>query len=177
MEHAHHIARLLDCELRFLDFRDTLIEYSAAATHQVARTVAEVKPDAVITWGDAWIRGKRHPDHQATGAIVRAAVTVARLKRAVAPIEPHRGTAAIFTLRDRHSVLPRAAIDVSAHEGVVLEVARFYRERVGWPPDEWLREALHQTGRDWGVRAAEEFDAWESAPGLRRSLLGDHLPP
>ena len=174
--HAHHVAGLLDCEVEHMDFPDTRIERSAAAIHRVAKVIAQIKPDAVITWGDAWIRGMRHPDHETTGEIVRSAVTVARMKRAVAPVEPHRDVAPLFTLRDRHSQLPCAAIDVSAHVDQVMEVARFYHTQVGWPDEAWLRDRLQQAGRRWGVAAAEEFDAWESVPGLRHSLLGDHLP-
>jgi LmbE family N-acetylglucosaminyl deacetylase len=130
----------------------------------------------VITWGDAWLRGMRHPDHQQTREIVRGAITVARIKRSVAPIEPHRGVAAVFTLRDRHSQLPCAAIDVSQQFKRVLEVGRFYFERVRWPDPVWLAQRLEDAGKRWGVRAAEELDAWESTPGLRASLLGDYLP-
>jgi LmbE family N-acetylglucosaminyl deacetylase len=168
---------MLDCEVRFLDFADTFIEYNSDASYRVARAIAEIKPDAVITWGDAWIRGRRHPDHQATGQIVRAAVTIARMKRAVAPGEPHRGVAAIFTLRDRHSQIPVATIDVANYRDLILEVARFYRERVGWPPEEWLLGLLRRQGEPFGLSAAEEFDAYESVPGLRTTLLGDHLTP
>jgi LmbE family N-acetylglucosaminyl deacetylase len=150
---------------------------SADAIQRVAAVIAEVKPQAVLTWGDAWIRGMRHPDHQATGQIVRGAVTLARIKRAVTPLEPHRDVAPVFTLRDRHSTLPCAAIDVTAHLDVILDVGRFYESRVRWPPEAWLRQRLQAAGSRWGVEAAEEFDAWESVPGLRRSLIGDHLSP
>ena len=177
VKHAEEIARILDCEVRFLDFADTYIEYSVEASYRVARVIAEIKPDAVITWGEAWIRGRRHPDHQATGQIVRAAVTIARMKRAVAPVEPHRGVAAIFALRDRHSQIPIAAIDVTKYQDVIHKVAQFYRERVGWPPDEWLRGLLKRQGEPFGLEAAEDFDAYESVAGLRTSLLGDHLTP
>jgi LmbE family N-acetylglucosaminyl deacetylase len=176
IQHAQEIARILDCEIRFLDFADTHIEYTSEASYRVARVIAEIKPDAVITWGEAWIRGRRHPDHQATGQIVRAAVTMARMKRAVAPAE-RTAVAAIFALRDRHSQIPVAAIDVTPYQNLIHEVGRFYRERVGWLPEEWLRDPLRRQGHALGVQAAEEFDAYESVPGLRRSLLGDHLAP
>src|SRR5688500_10280107 len=174
--HATQVAALLGAEVQFLDFTDTRIGLNAAAIHRVAPVIAGIKPNAVITWGSAWMRGMRHPDHQATGEIIRGALTVARMKRAVAPVEPHRGEAPVFALRDRHSQLPCAAIDVSAHIERVITVARFYKERVGWPDEEWMRERLRTAGQRWGVAAAEEFDAWESVPGLRLSLLGDQLP-
>ena len=174
--HAGQVAGMLDCDLHFMDFNDTRIEMSADAVHLMAGEIAAIRPDAVITWGDAWLRGMRHPDHQATGSIIRGAVTVARMKRAVAPLEPHRNAAPIFAIRDRHSQLPCAAIDVSAQVERVLRVGQFYRERVGWPEERWLFERLQAAGNRWGVAAAEEFDAWESVPGLRASLLGDCLP-
>lgn len=71
LEHAHESARILGCEVRFLNFADTRVEVTADANHAVAKLVAEIKPDAVMTWGEGWIRGIRHPDHQATGEIVR----------------------------------------------------------------------------------------------------------
>ncbi|MGH7471520.1 MAG: PIG-L deacetylase family protein [Longimicrobiales bacterium] len=174
--HAEHVARMLGCETRFLDYQDTRVEVSVLAIHRIASIVAEVKPDAVLTWGDAWVRGMRHPDHQATGQIVRGAVTLARIKRVVTPIEPHRSVAPVFALRDRHSNLPCAAFDVSAHFDAILEIARYYHSQVGWPDEAWLVQRLRVAGHRWGVAAAEEFDAWESVPGLRRSLFGDYLP-
>jgi len=175
-QHAEQVGRMLGCEVRFLDFSDTAVEVSAEATRRVARAIADIKPDAVMTWGDAWVRGTRHPDHQATGQIVRGAVTLARIKRIVEPVEPHRAVAPVYTLRDRHSTLPCAAVDVSAQLDIILEVGRFYRSKVGWPEEAWLRQRVQSAGARWGVAAAEEFDAWESVPGLRTTLLGQYLP-
>ena len=94
-QHAEQVGRMLGCEVCFLDFSDTSVEVSAEATRRVARAIAEIKPDAVLTWGDAWVRGMRHPDHQATGQIVRGAVTLARIKRVVEPTTRHRAEAPV----------------------------------------------------------------------------------
>jgi len=171
IEHAHEVGRMLDVEVRFLGFQDTRIEVTAAAAYEVALEIARAQPDAVITWGDAWVRGMRHPDHHATGQIVRNAITVARIARAVAPHPPHRALAPVFTLRDVHSVLPPAAVDVTAQRDVIRRVAAFYRERVGWPDPEWLEARLSSAGAEWGVGAAEVFDAWETEGGLCVSLF------
>lgn len=171
MRHGRTAARILGAEPRFLEFPDTGIEPSRAAASRVARVLAETRPNAVVTWGDAWVRGMRHPDHQATGKIVRDAVTLARLGRVVEPLEPHREPVPVFTLRDVHSTLPPAAVDVSDRLDTVLELASLYRERFGWPEDDWLRDRLIAAGRQWGVEAAEVFDAWESEPGLRDLLV------
>lgn len=170
-EHGLAAARILGCEGRFLDFPDTAIAVTREAVVEVAKLIAEVRPDAVLTWGDAWVRGIRHPDHRATGQIVRDAVTLARLSRIVAPLAPHREPAPIFTLRDRHSILPPRAIDVTPVVDRIEAVARLYREEVGWPAEGWLHETLGAAGREWGVEAAEVFDAWETPPGLGTVLL------
>ena len=176
--HAQESGALLGCEIRFLDYQDTRIESTAAAHYDVARIIAEVKPDAVLTWGEAWIRGMRHPDHQATGVIVRNAVTLSRIARVVAPHAPHRAPAPIFTLRDRNSTLPPVAVDVSEHMHKAIELGTFYRERVGWPPAAWLETRLLEAGRQWGVQAAEVFDAYETQSGVYRTLFeSEVLPP
>lgn len=172
VQHGAHAAALLGAEARWLDFPDTRVEVSADAGWRVAREIADIRPAAVITWGDAWIRGMRHPDHDATGRIVRNAITLARIARVVQPTPPHREPAPVFTIRDEHSTLPEAAVDVGAQLDRVLALASFYRERVGWPDPDWLHERLARNGRRHGVAVAEVFDAWESEPGLR-PLLGD----
>jgi N-acetylglucosamine malate deacetylase 1 len=171
MEHGRTAADILGAEVWFLEFPDTRIEVTADAGYAVAGQIADVRPDAVVTWGDAWIRGQRHPDHWATGQIVRNAVTLARIARVVRPRPPHREPAPVFTLRDVHSTLPEAAIDVSDQLERVHALADFYRERVGWPRREWLQDRLDRAGERHGVAAAELFDAWETPPGLHRLLV------
>lgn len=177
-QHAIEAGCILGCEIRFLDYSDTRVQCTPNANYDVAQLIADVKPDALLTWGDAWIRGMRHPDHQATGAIARNAITLARIARVVAPLPPHRAVAPVFTLRDRNSTLPPVAINVSQQIDKVLELGCFYRERVGWPPEEWLRNRLIEAGAIWGVAAAEVFDTWESASGLYETLFdAPVLPP
>lgn len=171
MEQGREVASLLGAEPRFLAFPDTAVEASPRAAREVAVVIADVRPDAVLTWGDAWIRGMRHPDHQATGRIVRDAITLARLGRVVGPERAHREPVPVFTLRGEHSTLPLAAIDVSAHVETVRRVAAFYRERVGWPDESWLLQRLRRAGAPHGVDAAELFDAWETPPGLAPRLV------
>lgn len=171
MQQGREAAEILGVEAEFLDFTDTGIEATPDAAREVARVLARVRPDAVVTWGQAWARGMRHPDHQATGDIVRAAITHARLRRVVAPMAPHRDPAPVFTLRAQHSTLPVRAVDVSGQLDVIVELARYYYDRVGWPDPDWLLDRVRQAGERWGVEAAEEFDAWESPAGLSDGLL------
>lgn len=162
---------LLGVETRFLDFPDAGLMASPEAAARVAKVVAEVRPDAVITWGDGWVRGARHPDHQACGRIVRDAVTLARLDRVVRPAEPHRAVVPVFTYRDVHSRLPAVALDVDRHRDRILELGALYRERVGFGDREWIEQRLRSIGTRWGLRHAEEFDAWETEGGVRSALL------
>src|SRR5690242_16371685 len=53
-EHGRLAGEILGCETRFMDFRDTEIEASPESAWRVARLIAEIKPDGVLTWGDAW---------------------------------------------------------------------------------------------------------------------------
>ncbi len=177
-EHAGESGKILGSEIRFLNYQDTRVECTPDANYDVARLIAEIQPDALLTWGDAWIRGMRHPDHQATGAIARSAVTLSRIARVVAPLSPHRKQCPVFTIRDRNSMLPTIAIDATAHVDKALALGAFYRERVGWPPEDWHRNRLRAAGEEWGVQAAELFDAYESVGGLYKSLFDSEvLPP
>jgi N-acetylglucosamine malate deacetylase 1 len=171
MEQGREAAAILGAEPMFLELPDTRVEATPDAAREVARVIAGLRPDAVITWGDAWDRGMRHPDHQATGKIVRDAITLARLRRVVEPLPPHRDPAPVFTLRGEHSTLPALAVDVSAHVATIMDLARYYRDRVGWPEEAWLRQRLARAGDAHGIAAAEVFDAWETAPGVSDRLV------
>lgn len=164
-------AGILDAEPRFLAFPDTRVQATPESAREVAAVIADIRPDAVVTWGEAWVRGMRHPDHQATAAIVRDAITLARLGRVVDPLKPHRDPAPLFTLRGEHSTLPLATVDVTDHLDTVLELAALHRDLVGWPEEDWLLDRLRRAGAPHGFEAAERFDAWETPPGAGKRLI------
>jgi LmbE family N-acetylglucosaminyl deacetylase len=170
-EQGRRAGEILGVETRFLDFADTCIAATPEAAATVAKVLAELRPDGLITWGDAWIRGMRHPDHQAAGKIFRDAVTLARMAKAVAPVEPHREPVPVFTIRDHHSLLPETAVDVEPYLEGIHELARFYLQGIRFGDPEWLDRRLRALAEPWGVRYAETFDAWETRPGLQASLL------
>ncbi len=163
--------RILGAETRFLDFPDTALDATADAAAKVAKVIAEIRPNGLVTWGDAWARGMRHPDHQAAGKIFRDAITLARLARVVAPLEPHRTPVPVFTMRGEHSQLPATAVDVSPFRGKIDEIARFYHEGIGFGDPEWLDRRLRKAGAPYELEQAEVFDAWETLAGRFRSLL------
>ncbi|HKP76736.1 MAG TPA: PIG-L deacetylase family protein, partial [Longimicrobiaceae bacterium] len=170
-EHGRMAGELLGCETRFLDFRDTGVEATPESARRVARLIAEVKPDGILTWGDAWGRGMRHPDHQATGKIFRDAVTLARLAKVVAPAAPHREPAPVFTYRGAYSHLPAAVVDVEPWVDRIHALAGFYYERIGFGNADWVERRLRAAAEPHGLRYAEVFDAWETPGGHFATLL------
>src|SRR5688572_26616318 len=152
IQHASDVGEIVGAsEVRFMDFPDTRVEVTVDNSYRVASELARIKADAVITWGDAWVRGPRHPDHQATGQLVRNAVTLARITRVVSPLAPHRAASPVFTMRDRHSTLPEVAVDVTSQLKTLHELADYYRARVGWPDRAWLEQRLERAGKPHGV--------------------------
>ena len=170
-EHGRMAGELLGCETRFMDFRDTELEATPESARRVARLITQVRPDAVLTWGDAWGRGMRHPDHQAAGKIFRDAVTLARVAKVVAPAPPHREPAPVFTIRGAYSQLPAAVVDVEPYLDRIHALGRFYYERISFGDPDWIDRRLRATGEPHGLRYAEAFDAWETPGGLVPSLL------
>lgn len=163
--------RILGAEARFMDFEDTRLIATPDAAARVAKLIADIRPDGLLTWGEAWARGMRHPDHQATGKIFRDAITLARLARVVEPLEPHRKPVPVFTLRGQHSTLPATAIDVSPYRAKIDEIASFYQAGIGFGDPAWLDRRLSKAGAPFGLDQAEVFDAWETLPGRYDSLL------
>ncbi|MEX2569720.1 MAG: PIG-L family deacetylase [Gemmatimonadota bacterium] len=162
---------ILEAETVFLHFSDTAITYRRESVVTIARLLCELQPDGLLTWGDSWIRGMRHPDHQACGRIFRDAITLARIAKVVDPLPPHRAPVPVFTIRGIHSTLPAIGVDVSQHRAAIGRLAELYFHGVGFGDPEWLERRLTVTGTRWGFRYAEEFDAWESRPGPADSLL------
>ncbi len=170
-EQGAYSARLLGAEYAFLDLPDTAITYDRETLIRVARLICEIQPDGLITWGDAWVRGLRHPDHQAGGRIFRDAITLARMAKLMAPQPPHRKPVPVFTLRDVHSSIPPVGIDVTPHRERIGAVAAHYQQGLGFGDPEWLEGRLRETGDRWGFHYAEELDAWEATPADPSSLL------
>ncbi|MEX2582106.1 MAG: PIG-L deacetylase family protein, partial [Gemmatimonadota bacterium] len=164
-EQGHRAGELLDAETIFLDFPDTGIVHDRDNTIRIAKLLCELRPDGLLTWGDAWVRGMRHPDHQACGGIFRDAITLARIAKVVDPLPPHRRAVPVFTIRDVHSGIPAVGVDVAPHRDRISELAELYFHGVGFGDPEWLERRLKDTGSRWGFEYAEEFDAWESRAG------------
>jgi LmbE family N-acetylglucosaminyl deacetylase len=170
-EQGRLAGEILGAETRFLDYSDTRLEATRSIAIEVARLICDIRPTGILTFGHAWVRGMRHPDHQAAGQIFRDAGILARIAKLVAPLEPHRVPMPVFTLRDVHSQLPAVGVDVTPHRERIDELSRFYLQGVGFGDPEWMENRLLSVGERWGCRYAEEFDAWESQGGTRVEAL------
>ena len=170
-EQGRRAGELLDAETIFMDFPDTGLVADRGTVAQVAQLLAKLEPDGLLTWGQSWVRGMRHPDHEACGRIFRDAITLARIAKVVDPGVPHRKPVPVFTMRDIHSQLPAVGVDVTPYRERIAAVAEHYFHGVGFGDPEWLDQRLRQTGARWGFDYAEEFDAWESAAGPATTLL------
>ncbi|HEX5726650.1 MAG TPA: PIG-L deacetylase family protein [Longimicrobiaceae bacterium] len=174
-EHGAEAGRILGCETRFLDLPDTRLEATPETARRVAALITEIRPDGVLTWGEAWGRGMRHPDHQAAGKIFRDAVTLARIAKVIAPLPAHREPAPVFTFRGAYSQLPPVVVDVEPHLERIHLLARFYYERIGFGEPEWIDRRLRAAAAPYGLRYAEVFDAWETRGGQVEALLPAEL--
>ena len=182
MELAAQAASILDVEHRFLDFPDGAVAVTPENTQAVARVLADIQPTGLLTWGEAWVKGMRHPDHRATGRLAVDAVTIARIAKLVTPASPYRGFCPVFTFRGVHSTLPAVAVDVAAHQEGIFELADFYLREIGFGDRQWLTTRLQTAGEPFGLERAEVFDAWETRAGPVQALLpaaesGPHAHP
>jgi len=171
VQQAAGAAEMLGVEHRIMDLPDCGLSPTPEVARTVARVIAELRPDGLVTWGDAWVKGMRHPDHQATGRVARDAITYARMARLTHPLPPHRAFCPVFTLRGVHSTLPRLTVDVSPWVGRIFELADYHRALIGFGDRTWLEERLRSAGRNGGVAWGESFDAWESTAGTFPHLL------
>jgi LmbE family N-acetylglucosaminyl deacetylase len=164
-------AELLDVEHRFLDFPDCGLVATPEAARAVARVIAELRPDGLVTWGDAWVKGMRHPDHQATGKIARDAITYARIPGLTHPLAPHRAFCPVFTMRGVHATLPLLTVDVTRWAERIFALADYHRALIGFGERGWLEARLRAAGQAGGVELGEAFEAWETHPGTVECLL------
>jgi LmbE family N-acetylglucosaminyl deacetylase len=98
-------------DVRFLDRVDGDLVADAATRGEVARTIRELRPEAVLGH-DPWRRYRLHPDHRAAGFLTCDAVVAAR--------EPHVRIDDLDAWRPSLLLLweadePDVAVDVSGH--------------------------------------------------------------
>jgi N-acetylglucosamine malate deacetylase 1 len=152
--HGQEVGKIIGCEVAFFDYGDTQVQLSREAAVQMGRFIAEVKPDAIITW-DSF---NSHPDHRETSKIIMDAVRFARLPRLVEPYAPHRIELPVYQLVDSRSPDPIVYVDVSEQIDKILKAVSVYSEAFDWTNvDERVRMRRASIGVKCGVRYAEQF--------------------
>ena len=71
----------------------------------------------------------------------------------------------------RHPALTAVAIDAEPYLDKIFELGQLYYDALQFPHRDWLEERLKIIGSRWGLKYAEEFDAWETPGGIVDALL------
>jgi N-acetylglucosamine malate deacetylase 1 len=152
--HGQEVGKIIGCEVAFFDYGDTQVQLTRDAAVQMGRFIAELKPDAIITW-DSF---NSHPDHRETAKIIMDAVRFARLPRLVEPHTHHRLDLPIYQFVDNRSHDPIVYVDVSEQIDKILKAVAVYSEAFDWTNvDERVRVRRASIGMKCGVRYAEQF--------------------
>jgi N-acetylglucosamine malate deacetylase 1 len=152
--HGHEVGKIIGCEVAFFDYGDTQVQLTRDAAVQMGRFIAELKPDAIITW-DSF---NSHPDHRETSKIIMDGVRFARLPRVVEPLTPHRSELPVYQFVDSRSLDPIVYVDVSEQIDKILKAVAVYSEAFDWTNvDERVRVRRASIGMKCGVRYAEQF--------------------
>lgn len=92
----------------------------------VVQAIRRLRPELVLL---PWVEA-RHPDHQATGLLVRRALFFAGLKRFETGLAPHRPTRAMYYPM-RHRVAPSVVVDITAALDRKIAAIRCHASQVG----------------------------------------------
>ena len=152
--HGQEVGKIIGCEVRFFDYGDTEVLLTREAAIRMGQCIAELKPDAMITW-DSF---NSHPDHRETAKIIMDGIRFARLPRLVDPHTPHRLDLPVYQYVDRRSPDPIVFVDVSEQIDKILKAVAVYSEAFDWTNvDERVRIRRASVGMECGVRYAEKF--------------------
>jgi LmbE family N-acetylglucosaminyl deacetylase len=152
--HGQEVGRILGCEVAFFDYGDTQVQLSREAAVRMGRYIAELKPDALITW-DSF---NSHPDHRETSKIIMDGIRFARLPQLVEPHTSHRIEIPVYQFVDRRSLDPLVYVDVSEQIDKILKAVTVYSEAFDWSNvEERVRVRRAAVGMECGVRYAEQF--------------------
>jgi len=158
-------AAILGCETRILDLPDTRFENTLENRDRVMRIVREERPRLVFAPYHTNRLGHRdgaaHIDHQVTGALVRDALRVARLRGVDPELAAHDVDRLLYYMvpRDR---LPTLLVDVTEEMPLLEKALQAYGtqmqiERQGNAILEILQSFRRWYGVTAGTRYAEGF--------------------
>lgn len=132
-QEAAGAARVLGCDHRLLDFADTAVENTPESRSRMMRLVRELAPAVVFApyhssrFGHH--DGAAHVDHLATGALVRDALKLARLRGLEPAIPAHDVRRLFFYMvpRDRY---PAITVDVGSEWETVVRALEAYETQM-----------------------------------------------
>ena len=130
---AAEAARILGCEERLLDFPDTRVANDLESRTRLMRLVRELQPEIVFapyhTSRFGHHDGAAHVDHLATGALVRDALKLARL-RGLEPDRPAHDVRRLFYYMVPRDQYPAFLIDVSDTMDTLVRALRAYETQM-----------------------------------------------
>lgn len=156
-DQGKEVGEIIGCETLFLGYGDTSVRATRESALKMAKVIAKVKPDAVITWS----MNTRHPDHRGTAQILYDATTYARIPKITEPLDPYRPPLSVpmFMYFEEISPLPIVYIDVTNSFEKVKKVATLYGDFYGWKQvNEWIDVGRRSNGMKCGVKYAEKFN-------------------
>ncbi|MEA2070745.1 MAG: PIG-L deacetylase family protein [Asgard group archaeon] len=158
--HAKKISDILGANYHLLDLPDSGVELTVANAKKLARVFKEIKPDIILTWGEAQQPGYGHPDHRYTSKLTIDAISYMRYKNEKDDYEPHRKSISLYTTY--YPLKPSTErpffIDVSTQLEKIMAVLDIYTEAYGnWQVKDYIKTQLNMFGRIAGVKYAEAF--------------------
>ena len=155
VQHGEEIRKILGADsIKFFDMGDSLVEYNFQNRVEIAKFYADVKPDAIITWGE----NNSHSDHRITGDLALLAIQSARIAKVVEK-EPHRKNVKFLRYWEKQSLFPTKFIDVTEVMDKVTECGNYYGEIYSWKSvEKWMKNSRISKGMESGVDFAEKFN-------------------
>lgn len=127
-------AEFIGAEIEILDFKDCHIEDNVESRHKIADVIRKYKPDLVFapyhTNKHGHKDGVAHPDHTATGNIVRHALRFAKFKGLKMNHEHHFVPHVIYYMIPRYEQ-PTLVNDISEYFEKWIELAKLHESQLG----------------------------------------------
>lgn len=150
-------------DVRFLGYRDGILEPTLEVRHAITRIIREVKPYRVVCHDPTTIlvgdRYVNHPDHRASGEAAAYAVFPSAVVPLIFPelledgLEPHRVAELYFIL----TLQPDTYVDISATIDRKIEALMCHKSQVGPEAGERVRQRNAEWGKEIDCGYAEAF--------------------
>jgi LmbE family N-acetylglucosaminyl deacetylase len=150
-------------DVRFLGYRDSLLQPTIELRREITRIIRELKPYRVVCQDpttffvrDGYIN---HPDHRAAGEATIYAVFPSAETRPTFPellsegYEPHHVSELYLTL----TLQPDTVVDISTQIDRKIEALLCHRSQVSASVEQWVREGNAEMGKEAGYAFAEPF--------------------